>query len=94
VSRFFLCEAIYAAGCGFAPVGARSRATGVAHLKTVFSGSVIRRGWLPEGPCSSFLNMRRRSRKERVPTGCIRGPRGCTGLPSSNLSGTKRDRSD
>jgi hypothetical protein len=27
---------------GFAPVGARSRATGVARLKTVFSGSVIR----------------------------------------------------
>jgi hypothetical protein len=38
-------NATYAArrrGCGLAPVGARSRATGVAGLKTVFPGFLIR----------------------------------------------------
>jgi hypothetical protein len=42
VSGFFLCVAIYAANGGWlraAPVGARSRATGAARLKTIFSAS-------------------------------------------------------
>jgi hypothetical protein len=69
---------------GFAPVGTRSRATSVARLKTVFFGFANPTSVMTEG--SVFILVRRVTpvARERAPTGCIRGPRGCTGQPAAH----------